>query len=114
MAYTETHKNSYGSRVGSSFRNIGTGFVLIAAATVLLWWNEGRAVKTAKMLDAAADQAVHVDDMSAVNPENEGKLIHANAFVSTEEYLSDPTFGVGAVTANLHRNVEFYQWMESS
>ncbi|MCQ2140599.1 MAG: TMEM43 family protein [Bacteroidales bacterium] len=114
MAYTETHRNSYGSRVGNSFRNIGSGFVLIIAASVLLWWNEGRAVKTAKMLDAAADQAVHVDDMSAVNPENEGKLIHANAFVSTEEYLSDPTFGVGAVTANLHRNVEFYQWMESS
>lgn len=114
MAYTETHRNSYGSRVGSSFRNIGTGFVLIAAASILLWWNEGRAVKTAKMLDAAADQAVHVDDMSVVNPENEGKLIHANAFVSTEEYLSDPTFGVGAVTANLHRNVEYYQWMEST
>lgn len=113
MAVTRTYTNSYGKRVGNSFKNIGVGFILIAAATVLLWWNEGRAVKTAKMLDAAAEEAVHVDDMSMVNPEIEGKLIHANAFVSTEEFISDPSFGVGAVTSNLRRTVEYYQWMEN-
>ena len=53
MAYTETTTTGYGTRVGNSFKSIGTGFILFCAATALLWWNEGRAVKTAKMLEDA-------------------------------------------------------------
>ena len=48
MAYTETRTVSYGSRLSNSFKGIGTGFILLIAATVLLWWNEGRAVHTAQ------------------------------------------------------------------
>ena len=48
MAYQEVTTTGYGTRVGNSFKSIGTGFVLLIAATALLWWNEGRAVKTAK------------------------------------------------------------------
>ena len=47
MAVTEVTKTSYGQRVGSSFRGIGSGILLLIVGTVLLWWNEGRAVKTA-------------------------------------------------------------------
>lgn len=33
MAYTETTTTGYGTRVGNSFKSIGTGFVLLVAAT---------------------------------------------------------------------------------
>ena len=53
MAYTEKTTTGYGTRVKNSFKAIGTGFVLFLGGTALLWWNEGRAVKTDDMLNEA-------------------------------------------------------------
>lgn len=114
MAYQVTTKTGYGKRVKNSFGGIGTGFLLIIAGTILLWWNEGRAVKVSKMLKEASSVAVHVDNVSRIDPSLEGSLIHANAFVSSTETLSDPTFGVSTTAIRLSREVSFYQWMESS
>ena len=58
MAYTETTRTSYGKRLGNSFGGIFTGLLLFIGATVLIWWNEGRAVKTDKMLKEAQGQVV--------------------------------------------------------
>lgn len=114
MAYTEKRTISYGSRVKSSFGGIGTGFILLIAATVMLWWNEGRAVKTAKMLDEAEGVAVHMPDVNTFDPEFEGKLIHANGTVVTLDSLIDSDFKVGVTGMYLSRSVEYYQWVETS
>lgn len=114
MAYTEKTTIGYGSRVKSSFGGIGTGFLLLVVATVMLWWNEGRAVKTAKMLDEAEGVAVHMPDVNVYNPEFEGKLIHANGTVVTQDSLIDSDFKIGVKGMFLSRSVEYYQWVESS
>ena len=49
-SYTEVTSTSWFSRLGDSFKGIGTGFLLIIAATALLWWNEGRTVRTGDAL----------------------------------------------------------------
>lgn len=113
MAYQETTTTSYGQRLSNSFKGIATGFIMIIVGTVLLWWNEGRAVKTTKALKEAEKVSVHVDDVSQLNPELEGQLIHATAKALTEDYLSDPTFGVGEVAIKVSRKVEYYQWKEN-
>lgn len=113
MAYTEKRTISYGSRVKSSFGGIGTGFILLIAATVLLWWNEGRAVKTAKMLEEAEGVAVHMPDVNVYDAEYEGKLIHANGMVITLDSLIDTDFKVGVTGMFMTRDVEYYQWVES-
>ena len=59
MAYTETTTTTYGQRVKKSFGGIGSGILLFIVGTILLWWNEGRAVKTTKMLNEAAEDARH-------------------------------------------------------
>lgn len=46
MAYQEVTTTGYGTRVGRSFKSIGTGFLLFIAATALLWWNEGNVFET--------------------------------------------------------------------
>ena len=83
------------------------------AGTALLWWNEGRAVKTTKMLEEAQKTALHVEDVSKVDPALNGKLIHATAFTQTNDSLCDGIFGVGAVAIKLDRKVQYYQWVES-
>ena len=60
MAYTETTRTSYGQRVKNSFGGIVSGILLIIIGTVLLWWNEGRAVKTTRMLKEAAGVTVEM------------------------------------------------------
>ena len=113
MAYTETRTVGYGSRLGNSIKGIGTGFVMLLIGTILLWWNEGNYVKTEKMLEEAQGACVHVEDVTKVDPEYEGQLIHAIAPTSTKDSLSDPMFKVGAVCVKLSRDVEYYQWVEN-
>lgn len=112
MAYTETRTVSYGSRLSNSFKGIGTGFVLLIAATVLLWWNEGRAVHTAQDIKEVGANATHVESIDKVAPE--GQLIHANGTAVTTDTISDATFGIRTNALSLSREVEYYQWTEQS
>jgi hypothetical protein len=114
MAYTETTRTSYGKRLGNSLRGIVTGLLLFIGGTVLIWWNEGRAVKTSKMLKEAQGQVVEMPDISRVNPEFEGKLVHATGMITTADSLIDSQFKVGTRAVALRRNAEYYQWVEHS
>lgn len=114
MAYQEKTTVGYGTRVGNSFRGIGTGFILFIAGTALLWWNEGRVVKTDKMLNEAEGVTVELETIDQINPEMDGKLVYATGFANTEDSLIDAQFGVGATAISMARNVEYYQWVEHS
>lgn len=114
MAYQETRTTGYGTRLGNSFKGITSGIMMIIAGTCLLWWNEGRAVKTAKMLEEAAGAAVHIEDVQRVDPGLDGQLIHATALAATNDSLIDPTFNIGITGIQLIRDVEYYQWVEES
>jgi len=114
MAYQVKTKTTYGQRVKNSFRGIVGGFAAIVLGTCLLWLNEGRAVKTSRMLKSAESAAVHVADVSSVDAAYDGKLIHASAAAQTSETLTDASFGVSAAALRLERSVEFYQWTEHS
>lgn len=114
MAYTETTTTGYGTRVGNSFKSIGTGFILFCAATALLWWNEGRAVKTAKMLEEAGSAYVEMPNPEKKDAALDGELVCGTAMVTTEDSLSDAQFGIGAKAIALKRKVEYYQWIEHS
>lgn len=101
MAYQETKTTGYGTRLSNSVKGIGTGFVLLIAGTVFLWWNEGRAVKTARMLEEAQGAAVHVENVATIDDSLDGQLIHATAMITTTDSLTDDTFGVGVVAVKL-------------
>jgi hypothetical protein len=112
MAYTETTTTGYGTRVGNSFKAIGGGIIMFCLATALLWWNEGRAVKTEKMLDEAGSAYVEMENPNKKDASLEGELICGTAMATTEDSLSDVDFGVGAKAISLRRTVEYYQWVE--
>jgi hypothetical protein len=112
MAYQTTTTTSYGQRVGNSFKGILTGIVLFIGGTVLLWWNEGRAVKTDKMLNEAEEVTVEMSDISKVDAAFDGKLVWATGMTATSDSLADTKFPVGGVAVQLERKVEYYQWEE--
>ena len=114
MAYTETTSTSWFSRIGSSFKGIGTGLFLIIAGTGLLWWNEGSFVKTRDALNETQAVTQELGDVSTLNAAMNGKVIHASGTAATNDVLSDPEFGVNENAMGLSRKVEYYQWVENA
>ena len=114
MAYTETTYTGYGTRVKNSFKAIGTGFMLFLAGTALLWWNEGRAVKTNDMLNEAEAATVVMENPSKLDNSLEGELVCATALATTEDSLIDQQFGFGAKAIAIKRTVRYYQVQEKS
>jgi len=114
MAYTEKTTTGYGTRVGNSLKAVLMGFVLIIGATILLWWNEGRAVKTADMLEDAQGACVEMPNPDKKSSEFEGELVCATAMANTDEVLQDTQFGISENAISLSRKVEYFQWVEHS
>jgi hypothetical protein len=112
-SFTEVTSTSWFSRIGQSIVGVLFGIVLILGSAVLLFWNEGRAVQTARSL--AEGEGIIVDaDAARIDPANDGKLVHVSGDLKTTTPLSDPELGVSTKAARLVRTVEMYQWKEES
>ena len=114
MAYQEVNRTSYGKNVGNSFKGILTGLVIVIVATILIFWNENRAIKNYKAIGRAQDACVEMPDINTVSPDFEGKTVHCTGVASTQEALADEIFGVRANALCINRQVEYYQWVEHS
>src|SRR5215470_7840525 len=112
-SFTEVTSTSWFSRIGQSIVGVLFGIVLVVGSAVLLFWNEGRAVQTARSL--AEGQGIIVDaDVGRIDAVNDGKLVHVSGDLKTSAPLNDAEFGVSTKAARLVRNVEMYQWKEES
>ena len=112
MAYQEVTTTGYGTRVGNSFKAIGSGILLFCIGTALLWWNEGNCVKTGDMLDEVAENYVEMPNPAKKDASLEGELICGTALATTEDSLVDKDFGVGVKAIAIKRKVEYFQWIE--
>jgi len=110
-SYTEVTGQSWFSRIVESIKAVFFGLVLFVVAFPVLFWNEGRAVRTAKSLQEGAGAVVTVP-ADTVNAAHEGKLVHMMGEATTTETLSDPEFGVTLPAIKLDRRVEMFQWQE--
>jgi hypothetical protein len=110
---TVEQSSSWLGRLGRSLAGIVVGIVLVVAACVLLFWNEGRAVKTARSLSEGAGI---VKTVAADRPEpaNDGKLVHVMGALTTSGPVLDAEFGMRSQGVRLVRHVEMYQWTEES
>ena len=113
MTYQETTSVSWFGRIRRSLGGMLFGLLLIVAMVVLLFWNEGRAVQTARSLAEGAGLVTSVE-AGSVDVAHDGALVHVSGPLSTGERLSDPDFGVEATGVRLVRTAEMYQWVETS
>lgn len=91
---------------------IPLGLFLFFAAFPLLFWNEGRAVKTARALAEGA-KSVTTAQAAAVDSQHDKALIHLTGQASTQETLQDPALGTSIKALKLKRTVEMYQWKQT-
>ncbi len=113
MAYTETYTTGYGTRVGNSFKSIGSGFLMFVAGTVLLFWNEGRAVKTEKAIEEADAVRIEMPAPQTIDPQFEGQVVHAVSDAVSHDLLKDGLFPIAGNYTMLDRNVEYLQYQEN-
>ena len=112
MAYTETTTTGYGTRVGNSFKQIGTGFLMFVAGTVLLFWNEGRTIHREQDINFADANCVEMTSPDKVDPSMDGKLVHTTGKAVSNDILNDGTFPVAGNYMMIERDVEYYQVVE--
>ena len=110
-SFTEKTSQSWFSRIGGSFAGALVGIVMMLVAFPLLWWNEGRAVRTAQGLAEGAGSVVSVS-ADSVDASREGALVHLSGLATTTATLTDEEFGVAAPALTLVRSVEMFQWRE--
>lgn len=113
MTTTVTTSTSWFSRLGNSFKNILIGLLLVVGSAVLLFWNEGRAVRTEQSLKEGLSVVVSVS-ADKRDPQNEGKLIHFSGATKVPSVLADGEFGVSGESLKMKRVVEVYQWKEEA
>jgi hypothetical protein len=112
--FTETSTEGWGSRLGGSLMAALIGLILVPAAVVLLYWNEGRAVDAIRALNRGAASVIEVN-AAALDPGSNGKLVHVSGTLQPTTPAKDPDFGVtGDGLVRLTRTVEMYQWEEES
>jgi hypothetical protein len=112
MSYQETTSVSWFGRIKRSFGGVVVGLLLVVGMVVLLFWNEGRAVQTARSLAEGSGLVVSVG-AGAVDAGQEGALVHVSGPVETASRLSDSEFGIVATGIKLIRSAEMYQWIET-
>lgn len=113
-SFSETTTEGYGSRLGGSLIAALIGLILVPAAIVLLYWNEGRAVDAIRALDRGAKSIVEVMP-AVVDPKVDGKLVHLTGTMQPGTPARDPVFGVSRDgLLRLSRKVEMFQWEEQS
>ena len=110
---TKVTQQSWFGRLGASIKGVLVGVVLLLISFGVLWWNEGRAVKTAAGLRQLRVEVVTADP-DRIDPANEGRAVHLVGNAVTGETLSDPDFGIAVPAVRLRRRAEMYQWKEES
>ncbi|MGO4869818.1 MAG: TMEM43 family protein [Roseiarcus sp.] len=110
-SFTETTSKSWLQRILNSFVGALVGLVLVIASIAAIFWNEGRAIETARAL-AEGEGAVVSVDAGKIDPANEGKLVHVMGAANATAPLADPQFPVKAAGLKLLREVEMYQWRQ--
>lgn len=111
--FVETVSVSWFSRIKNSVVGVLIGLLLILGTVWLLFWNEGRTIREARSLSEGAGIVVAVD-ADAVDAANDGKLVHVSGPVTTDSRPADDAFGIMVDGVRLVRNVEMYQWKQSS
>ncbi len=111
MTTADVSTKSWGDRMKESIKGILVGFFLLIGTFSLLFWNEGRAVHRARIVDAGRSSVVALEEPT-VDPANQGRLVHLFGELDSNEKVRDPQISLEVEGVRLERNVEMYQWQE--
>lgn len=110
---TDVTTTSWLQRLGQAIVGVLVGIVVVIGSVVLLFWNEGRAIKTAQGLTEGAGivRSVAAD---RIDPGNDRMLVHVSGMLTAGGPVGDADFALRAPSLRLLRHVDMYQWKEET
>ncbi|EDW30466.1 GL17821 [Drosophila persimilis] len=91
------------------------GLALFLAGTVVLYWNEGRAVHAMMALDEAYDDIYSIQFTEEEQDQTfENRIVHISGPILVGEPLTEPDYNIQLMAVKLRRRVQMYQWVEES
>ncbi|KAI1890330.1 hypothetical protein AGOR_G00152620 [Albula goreensis] len=105
-------KPGFLERLSETSGGMLVGVALFALSFYVLFTNEGRALRVATSLDEGLSQVVSLEPHSALELQNNNRLVHLTAPLRTAQPLYDPNYRVTVQAVKLRRHVEMYQWVE--
>jgi len=109
---TTVTRTSWFQRLKNSVGGIFFGILLIIVACIILFKNEGRAVKTAKGLKEGIQNVISLPS-PVQDAQNENKLVHLFGPAEVHGTLSDEEFHIEANAVHYSRSIDMYQWVEN-
>ena len=91
----------------------GTGLLLVACVLPMIYFNETSLIEVARGLKEARKDVTSVAP-NVIDPKNEGKLVHVAGMLEVTAPLSDPMFSVTLPALKLSRELEMFQWVETT
>lgn len=104
-------RQSWGGRLKGAVSGVIVGAAFIAGSCILLFWNEGRAVRRSQALSEGAAAVLSVS-ASSIGIDNQDRLVHVQGEARADAPVEDSELGVSAPGLALVRQVEMYQWVE--
>ena len=105
-------KDGCAMKAGKGCLGFFLGPSIMVMAVYLLFNNEGDYLNTAQALDELQPLVQHVENTATPDAALEGKPVHLSGTATTEDVLTDDTYGVQAQGIMLRRNVQYVQWVE--
>lgn len=112
--FAETEYSSWFERLKASAGGICIGALLMFGSQIMLFWNEGRNVARIKDLNESEKNFQQLNSIEAVDSQFNSKLVHVNGKTSVAGNLSDIDFGISEPAIRMRRDVETYQWVETT
>jgi hypothetical protein len=107
--FTTVTTSGYGSDILSAVKGVLFGILFLIAASILLYWNEGRAD-----LSVLAKTAVAVSPTTSHVPGSlKGKLVSITGTLSSNQKVGDVLFLNPGSYLAVQRKVEMYAWVEN-
>ncbi len=111
-SYVEVTKKTWTGGIKNAVAGVGIGLILVIGSVAALFWNEGRAVTTARSL-AEGRGLVQSVDAARIDAVHDNGLVHLSGQLVIPEDLTDEEFDFTANAVQLVRKVEMYQWRET-
>lgn len=88
------------------------GIVMVGVGGGVLFWNEGRAVRTAVSLEEGLRDVLVPETIDVVFEENSGKLVLLAGKLAITDSLTDHKYAIAINAVKLRKVVQVYQWHE--
>jgi len=89
------------------------GIVMLAIGCGILFWNEGRAVRTAAALEEGLRDVLIPETTDVVFDENNGALVIVRGSLNIQDSLKDEFYGISMAAVKMRKVVQVYQWYET-